>query len=303
MKFKRLGIIVILLGLLISLAGGCQQPSPGTFTDDMGREITLDKVPKRIVSHIPSITETLFALGLEEKIVGVSDYCDYPEEAKSKPSVGNYYGPSIESIIAQNPDLVLTDGLGGNQDLIPALENLGVTCVVINPEDIEWILRDIELLGRITGSERRAKELVGEIRSRLAQVVSQVEGAPKVRVFYVYDATDLNHPWTAGPGSFAHALITMAGGENIAADAETAWVQFSIEVICSADPEVIIVDASHGTAVISEEELKAHHVWRETTAVKLNRIYIIDGNLVNRTGPRIAQGLEEIARSIYPELF
>jgi len=281
---------------------GCQpQFHPGTFTDDMGREISIDKIPQRIVSHVPSITETLFALDLGERVVGVSDYCNYPPEAGLKPSVGNYFNPSIETIIAQDPDLVITDGY--SEGLIPQLESLGVTCVVIDPKDMDGILKDIELLGRITGAEGRAREVIKSMRDRILRVTTAAEDAPRVRVFYTFATTNLSNPWTAGPGSFADSLITMAGGENIAANAQSAWVQFSIEALCHADPEVILVDASHGTAVMSEEELRAHPAWRELTAVKQGRVYIIDGDLVNRSGPRIVQGLEEIAKIIHPELF
>jgi iron complex transport system substrate-binding protein len=304
MKFRRLGIIAILLSILVTVFTGCKQEfSPGTYIDDTGREVSIDKVPQRIVSHVPSITETLFALGLGDRVVGVSDYCDYPEEAKLKPSVGAYYNPNIETIVAQAPDLVLTDGEGLTEDIIPQLENLGITCVVINPKSIDGILKDIELLGKITGMEKEARVLVSEMSSRFAQVASQAQVAPKVRVFYVFDATDLNNPWTAGPGSFVDALITMAGGENIAAQAQGAWVQLSIEQLVSSDPEVILIDASMGTAVVSEEELMAHPAWQGITAVKQDRIYTIDGDLVNRSGPRIIQGLEEIAKAIHPELF
>ena len=304
MKFRRLGIIAILLSILVTVFTGCKQEfSPGTYIDDTGREVSIDKVPQRIVSHVPSITETLFALGLGDRVVGVSDYCDYPEEAKLKPSVGAYYNPNIETIVAQAPDLVLTDGEGLTEDIIPQLENLGITCVVINPKSIDGILKDIELLGKITGMEKEARVLVSEMSSRFAQVASQAQGAPKVRVFYVFDATDLNNPWTAGPGSFVDALITMAGGENIAAQAQGAWVQLSIEQLVSSDPEVILIDASMGTAVVLKEELMAHPAWQGITAVKQDRIYTIDGDLVNRSGPRIIQGLEEIAKAIHPELF
>ena len=301
MRLVRLGISVILLSLLVIMFTGCQPEFvPGTYIDDMGRGVNIDKVPQRIVSHVPSITETLFALGLGERVVGVSDYCDYPEEAKLKPSVGDYFNPSIETIVAQAPDLVLTDG---HSESIKGLEALGINFFVIDPKDIDGILEDIELLGKITGVERKAKALVSDMNGSLAQVVSQVEGAPKVRVFYVFDATDLNNPWTAGPGSFVDSLITMAGGENIAAQAQGAWVQFSIEQLVSSDPEIIMIDASMGTAVVSEEELRAHPAWREITAVKQDRIYTIDGDLVNRSGPRIIQGLEEMAEIIHPELF
>ncbi len=301
MRLMRLGISAILLSLLVIMFTGCQSEFvPGTYIDDMGRGVSIDKVPQRIVSHVPSITETLFALGLEERVVGVSDYCDYPEEAKLKPSVGNYFNPTIELIVALEPDLVLTDG---HSESIKGLEVLGITFFAIDPKDIDGILEDIELLGKITGVEKKAKALVSEMNGGLAQVVSQVENAPKVRVFYVFDATDLNNPWTAGPGSFADALIKMAGGENVAAKAQDAWVQFSIEQLVSSDPEIIMIDASHGTAVISEEELMAHPAWRGVTAVKHGRIHIVNGDLVNRSGPRIIQGLEEIAKIIHPELF
>jgi len=289
------------LSLLVIMFTGCQPEFvPGTYIDDMGRGVSIDKVPQRIVSHVPSITETLFALGLGERVVGVSDYCDYPEEAKLKPSVGDYFNPSIERIVALEPDLVLTDG---HSESIKGLEALGITFFAIDPQDIDGILEDIELLGKITGVERKAKALVSDMNGSLAQVVSHVENAPKVRVFYVFDATDLNNPWTAGPGSFVDSLITMAGGENIAAQAQGAWVQFSIEQLVSSDPEIIMIDASMGTAVVSEEELRAHPAWQGVTAVKQDRIYTIDGDLVNRSGPRIIQGLEDMAEIIHPELF
>jgi iron complex transport system substrate-binding protein len=301
MKFRRLGIIAILLSILVAVFTGCQPEfSPGTYTDDMGREVSIDKVPQRIVSHVPSITETLFVLGLGDRVVGVSDYCDYPEEAKLKPSIGNYFNPSLEPIVALEPDLVLTDG---HSESIKGLEPLGITFFIIDPKDIDGILEDIELLGRITGVQKKAGSLVSEMSSRFAQIASQVEGAPRVRVFYIIDATDLNNPWTAGPGSFVDALITMAGGENIAAEAQGAWVQFSIEQLVSSDPDVIILPSKHGTAFTPPEVLREHPIWREITAVKQGRIFTIDDDLVSRYGPRIVQGLEEIAKIIHPELF
>jgi len=301
MKMKQLGIVIILLSLLASMVIGCQpQFQPGTYTDDMGREITVDEIPQRIVSHVPAITEILFALGLEERVVGVSDYCDYPEEAKLKPSVGNYFNPSIEKIVALDPDLVLTDG---HSESIKGLEGLGITFIVIDPKDIDGIFKDIELAGRVTGTQARAKKLIKEMERDISRVLNQVKDTPPVRVFYIIDATDLNNPWTAGPGSFADSLITMAGGENIAAQAQGAWVQFSLEVVVASDPEIIILPAKHGTAFTSPEVLKGHPTWREVTAVKQDRIYTLDGDLVDRPGPRIVRGLEEIAKTLHPELF
>ena len=151
MRLMRLGILAVLLSLLTSMAGSCQpQFQPGTFTDDLGREITIDKIPQRIVSHVPGITEMLFALDLEERVVGVSDYCNYPPEAELKPKVSGFFDPSVERIVALNPDLILTNG--DVEGLLTQLDNLGMTSIVLKPDDLDGILRDIQLLGRATGA-------------------------------------------------------------------------------------------------------------------------------------------------------
>jgi len=261
----------------------------------------MEKTPQRIVSHVPGITEILFALGLGEKVVGVSEYCDYPEAAKTKPKVGGFFQPSIEMIVALNPDLVFTDG--SDEHLMTQLDSLGITYIVLDPKDIDGILKDIELAGEVTGTGKRAKEVIKDMQDRMLRVSAQVKDAPKVKVFYTFATTDFNNPWTAGPGSFVDSLITMAGGENIGAKALAPWVQFSIEEVVAADPQVIIVDAAMGTALTSIAELKRHPIWREIAAIKQGRIYPIDGDLVNRSGPRIIQGLEEMAKIIHPELF
>ena len=300
MRMKQLAIFVA-LSLLVAMGAGCQpQFQPGAYVDDFGREVSIDKVPQRIVSHVPSITEILFALGLEEKVVGVDDYSDYPEKAKLKPSVGNYFNPSIENIVALEPDLVLTDG---HSESIKQLDELGINYIVLQPKDIDGILKNIELVGRVTATERRAGEVVKGMKNRMSQVTNKVKGAPRVRVFYTFATTDLNNPWTAGPGTFIDSLITMAGGENVAARLQVPYAQFSIEEVVASDPDIIILDASMGSAVTPLEELRQHPIWREMTAVKQSRVYAIDANLVNRSGPRIVQGLEEVVKIIHPELF
>ncbi|MBA7475694.1 Vitamin B12-binding protein [subsurface metagenome] len=302
MKLKRLGICIVLLSLLVSMVAGCQpQFQPGTYTDDMGRAVAIDQAPQRIVSFGPSITEILFALGLEEKVVGVSNYCDYPEAAKLKAKVGDAFNPSLERIVELEPDLVLTLK---QEQLNRELDALGIKFMVLDPEDIDGILGDIELVGEITGTEKKAEELIEDMQDSISQVIALVEDAPEVRVFFIVDATDLTLPWTAGTGSFIDALITMAGGENIAAKAQGAWVQFSLEQIVSADPEIIVIQTmTGGIPTVSKEGLEEHPVWGEMTAVKQGKICFINGDLVSRPGPRIVQGLEEMAKIIHPELF
>ena len=297
------GIYFLILSILLlaaTIACTDTTSAPATIIDDWGTEIHLEGVPQRIVSHVPSITETLFALGLGERIVGVSDHCDYPEEAKSKPKVGGYYFPNIETIVSLDPDLVLTDGYAAD---IAKLEGLGIPFAVVQPKDINDILKDIELLGNITGEQKKASELINDMKSRVAAVTAMVSGAAHPKVFYVYDATDPTKPWTAGPGSFADELIQIAGGENIAAHAQDAYFQLNIEELVNSNPDIILVDSMMGTAMTSPSEIKTLPGWQGMTAVKENQIFTINGDLVNRSGPRIVEGLEDMARILHPELF
>jgi len=284
------------------MVAGCQpQFQPGTYTDDAGRQVDINEIPERIVSFGPSITEILFALDLGENVVGVSDFCDYPEAAKLKPKVGNAFSPSIEAVVGLEPDLVLTVK---HEQFNSELDSLGIKYIVLDPKDVDSIVDSIELAAEVTGKVKEGNQLVKDMRDRISQVVNVAEGAPKVSVFFIVDATDPNNPWTAGPGSFIDDIITMAGGENIAAEAPAAWAQLSVEQIVSSDPDIIIIQTMvGGVPTVSKEVLEEHPAWQEMTAVKQDSIYFIDGDLVSRPGPRIVQGLEEMAKIIHPELF
>jgi iron complex transport system substrate-binding protein len=301
-RFRAVVLLVVCL-IAITPAGCDQTAATSTFTDDMGRQIDIDYIPQRIVSHVPSITEMLFALGLDDRLVGVSDYCDFPEAAKNKPKVGDYFNPSVEQIVALDPDLVLTDG---HSESIMPLTDLGITLVVIDPKDIDTIMQDFELLGKLTGRQKEASAITSDMERRLTDISRRVQDTTKVMVFYTFAVTDLNNPWSAGPGSFVDALITLAGGQNVVSGTE-AWIQVSVEQVLGGNPELIIVDTSMGSAVESLETLRtqmnSHPAWKETTAVKHDNIFAIDGNLLNRPGPRIIEGLEEMARIIHPEIF
>lgn len=300
-RIKLFSVITLGCLLAVLLLPGCGGGyTAGSFTDDLGRSVRFEKAPERIVSHVPSINETLYALGLEERLAGVSDYCDYPPEAKNKPSVGNYFNPSLEKIVSLEPDLVLTDGHSEN---VKGLEGLGVPFFTFDPKDIAGIMKDIELLGKLTGTEKKAAEVTAGMRADIAAVAEKVKNAPKPRVLYVIDLTNPALPWTAGPGSFIDTMINLAGGENVAKDAPGAWVELSLETIASADPEVILLPAQHGTAFTPAEDLKNNPVWGRMTAVKNGRVHTVDADPVESTGPRITEGLEQIAASIHPELF
>ncbi len=299
---KRTAIIILVLTLLITLIPGCRSPyQANTYTDDMGRTVTFERAPERIVSHVPAITEMLYALGLGDKVVGVSDYDNYPPEVKEKPSVGNYYNPAIENIVALNPDLVVTDG---HSDTIQQLDNLNIPYIVIDPQNIDGIKKDIELLGEVAGVEDKANQLVESMDRQINDVTTKIKGLPKLKVFYVIDIqSDPNNPWTAGPGSMIDWLITTAGGNNIASNATGAYIQFSLEEVVSAAPDIIIYPEYHGSESITVDTFRNHPIWSQMTAVKQGKLYSIDDDLVSRNGPRITQGLLEIAKIIHPEAF
>lgn len=270
------------------------------ITDDLDRTVVIEEAPQRIVSLAPSITEILFALDLGNKVVGVTDACDYPEEAQSKPSVGGYFMTSLEAIVAQAPDIVLADG---HDPVCSLLEGLGITMVVLQPEDFAGIFRDIEMVGEITGKDTEAETLVDGMRAHMAAICAKTASATETpTVFYEIDAsgTALTAPWTAGKGSFIDTMITLAGGENIVKE-EQDWLQISLEYIVDCDPDMIILG---DYPWVSPEDVMARPgAWQDLKAVKNGAVYPINVDLVSRPGPRIVDGLEEMAKIIHPELF
>ena len=307
---KRLALILIALGSVLILAGAlvpvishssASAPSdtawPLEIIDDLERTVTIAETPQRIVSLTPSITEILFSLGLGDNVVGVTDRCDYPTEAMDKPKVGGYFSTSLEAIIAQDPDVVFTDG---HDPVGDQLDGLGQTMVVLQPQDIAGIYRDIEVVGQITDKELAAEELIAEMESRIDAVTSKTEGVERPTVFYVIDASDSSQPWTVGPGSFIDTLIALAGGENMVTVSKP-YLQISLEEIVASDPDMIIGPASHGTSFLPD--FGNLPVWKELSAVKEGKIYFVEDDLVSRSGPRIVEGLEEMAKIIHPALF
>lgn len=308
MKTYRSLILWGLLALLIIALVGCAgaktpegaAPKPVSVVDDAGRTVEIAKTPQHIISLAPSNTEILFALGLGDKIVGVTDFCDYPEEAKTIEKVGSYFEPNIEKIFSLSPDLVLA--ITGLPEVIAKLEELGIPALILDPSDLEAVLADIQLVGKATGAEKEAEALVSKMKERITAVTEKAaEVKERPRVFCEIDATDPSKPWTTGPGSFMDAMIQLSGGTNVAADAESPWPQLSAEEIIAKDPDIIILaDSKYG---VTPESVRERPGWEVITAVKEGAIFDIDDDLISRPGPRIVDGLEAVARIIHPELF
>jgi len=271
---------------------------PLTITDDLSNEVTIEAEPQRIVSMAPNHTQILYALGLGDKVVGVTEYCNYPPEAQEKPKVGGFSNIDLEQVVGLDPDLVLGTSLHA-QSVEPALVERGLKVVLINPETVEDVLEKIVLVGRVTGREGAAIALSSELRGRIEATMEKVQEAEnKPRVYWELS----NDLYTAGPGSFIDDLIVRAGGINIAADAKEQWPQLNLEALILADPEVIVLaDHPYGETA---EGVKARPGWADISAVKNERIVeVLDDDLVSQPGPRVAEALEFVAKALHPELF
>lgn len=295
-------LFVLLLLTALSLSISSCTPAASariTVVDDAWRAVYIEQTPERVVSLAPSITETLFSMDLGHTVVAVTDHCDYPEEAKAKAKVGGYFTTSLESILDKDPDLILTDG---HDPVAEQIVKLDIPVLVLQPKDIFGIFRNIQLLGKVMNQEEKAARLVNNLQERLDAVAEITAGATsRPTVFFEIDAADPTKPWTAGQGSFADALITLAGGTNIVTES-TSWLQLSLETLVSADPDFIVLG---DYPYVNAEQVSARSgAWRELTAVKLGRVCAIsDPSLTSRPGPRIIDGLEELARIIHPELY
>ncbi|MBC7087568.1 MAG: cobalamin-binding protein [Tissierellales bacterium] len=306
MKKRNLTLFLALLLILTTFSGCSTEGNIGNnddvltdqkieITDDFGKVVSLDKPAEKIVSLAPSHTEILFAIGAGEKVVGVTTADDYPEDVIGIEKVGGFEGWNLELIMSLEPDLVLNYGPRNEEDN-KRLEESGITVASFMPETIDEVFDTIEKIGVLTGNNEKAVELVSDMKFKKDEIVLKVKDLGTKKVFYeVY-----NDPlMTAGPGSFIDELINLAGGENVAKDADNPYPQFDIEKLIESDPEVYLIPNDSTTTL---DMLKQRPGFENIQAIKNSQIYFLDANLVSRPGPRIIEGLYEIAKAIHPEI-
>jgi len=300
--FALLCLVLLISLLSCSLPKAGETKSPIEITDQLGRSVKLEKIPQRIISLAPSNTEILFALGLAERVVAVTDYCNYPPEAKGKPSIGGFSTPNIEKVVALSPDLVLATSIHQKQ-VIPNIEQKGITVFALAPKTLDEVLEAITLAGKITGEEKEASKLVAEMRTKIKAVTNKTRSLPEVQNPNVIYITWHDPHMTAGAGTLHDELIQKAGGTNVAREL-TGYAGITLEAVIQANPEVMIAGVGMGTGAdaplqfaLTEPRL------RNTDARQHNRVYAIDVDLAGRAGPRIVDALEQFAQYIHPELF
>jgi len=290
---KAIGVFFGAMALAALTAG---DGSAVVVTDEIGRRVDVSASPRRIVSLAPGITETLYLLGLEDKIVGVTTFCNWPAGALKKTRVGGFTNPSVEKIVSLRPDLIIATADGNRKDIVGQLERLGLTVYVINPSDTEKILTGILRIGAITGRREIAKKMVAGLRARLKRIEACTAGRPKPRVFFQIGLEPLI---TAGGRTLIGEAIVRAGGVNIAAQDTARYPRYSAEGVMAGAPEVILF----APMAQDREFLAVKKFWQrfpEIPAVKNNRIHPVNADLISRASPRLFDAIEEMAQLLHP---
>ncbi|MCK8059274.1 MULTISPECIES: ABC transporter substrate-binding protein [unclassified Fusibacter] len=268
---------------------------PLTIVDGEDREVVLEKEPMRIVSLAPSVTETLYAVGAGDKLVGRTDYCLYPQETTEVPSVGTIREPNVESIVALEPDVVIVASLFKEEVLIQ-LEALDIKVFVLKAqESFEGVYETTLNAGLITNHKADAEAVIDSMRADVKLVTDVLDGVEAKSVYYVVGFGESDY--TATGDTFINDMLTMAGGDNIAKDGEH-WV-YSLEKLVEHNPEVVLVSDKYDSLA----GFSTHENYQVLDAVKEGRVLEIDSDLLSIQGPRIAQGLKAIAELLHPELF
>jgi iron complex transport system substrate-binding protein len=269
---------------------------PVTIVDDDKVSVTIKAKPMRIVSTAPGSTEILFALGLDDRIVGVTSLDDYPAQAANVAKVGDFQ-VNTEAVMALSPDLVV--GYAGAEDALKPVQSAGASVIMLNPATVDGIYSNIDLVGTATGATGKAAELVESIKAQIKQVSDAAAATGESpKVFYAVD----NTLWTCGPGSFVDDMLTLAHATNVASSSPDsagvqAYYQFAPEQLVAADPDIILIP---NTAYKSVDEFTSDARFSSLRAVKEDRVYLINDVVVTRPGPRIGEGLKTLVDLVHP---
>jgi iron complex transport system substrate-binding protein len=296
--------VVLVIAALIALTASCSQPrnkdastaETREVTDEAGRRVHVPLRIDRIVSLAPNLTEIVYAVGAGDRLVGDTEYCDYPAEAKKVAKIGDTMHPSVERIIALKPQIVLVSTASQLEAFTKQLDQQQTAVYVTNPESLDDIFRSIQTLGDLFGEHDRATKLVADLRRRADAVEAATKQTKPVKVFYQLSGEPL---YTIGRESFLTDLVRRAGGISATADVPGAFPRFSDEAALAAKPEAIILPTGGS---MGNANAKIAAPLKNSPAALNNRIYKINDDLLSRPGPRLIEGLEEMARALHPEV-
>ena len=302
-KQNRNRIIFALAAVALALLPACasrRENAPATdaaetreVTDEAGQRVRVPIRLTRVVTLAPNLTEIVYAVGAGDLLVGNTTFCDYPTEARQVTKVGDTLQPNIERIIALRPEVIFVSTASQLETFTKQLDERGISVYVTDPHDLEGVFQSIRTLGGILGHEDEAAALVNKLRARAAAVEERVLLRPPVTVFYQVSPQPL---WTAGRRSWITDLIRRAGGKSVTAEVEGEWIRYSDESALASRPEAIIM-ATGG------EKMEVAPALQKSPAALKGRVYGINGDFLSRPGPRLVDGLEQMARALHPELF
>lgn len=301
-KRKKAKFITVLTLVMLVLAG-CRgkedvavQPSVVPMrhvTDDLGRNVTIPTKITRVVSLAPNLTENIFAVGAGERLVGVTTFCNYPEQAKTIAKIGDTMNPNMESIVALKPDIVFVSTASQIEAFMKTLEANGIAVYVMDPDSLEGVFHNLRQFGELFGTQETADELVADLQKRVSYVWDKVGKEKPVRVFVQISKEPL---FTVGKPSFLTAVLEKAGAESVTADVATAFPKLNPEAALALNPDAIIISES-------PDNQEPNGAFKSSPAVKNGRIYKVSADLLSRPGPRLVDALEQIAVDLHPEKF
>jgi iron complex transport system substrate-binding protein len=307
-KIDRAATALILsafLGLLFLACSHSGQPASSqatqpsrNFVDEAGRKVTVPARIDRFISLAPNLTEIVYAVGAGDRLVGNTTFCNYPPAARNVEKVGDTLQPNIERILALRPQLVLVSTASQLEAFTKQLHEYQIAVYITDPHDLEGVFRSILNVGDLLSEPVAASELVKQLRARSDNVEHAVAGRPAVSVFFQLSGQPL---YTAGTSSFVTNLIERAGGRSVTSSVNEAWPRLSDEAALASRPEAVIMLS--GDAMGAAANTKVAAALRNSPAVLKGRVYLIDGDLLTRPGPRLVDGLEQIAHALHPEAF
>ncbi len=305
MHFKKsFNLITIFLVLsLVFISGGIfAQEFPVKITDGLGEEVVIEEKPEKIISLSPQTTENLFALGAGENVIGVTSYADYPAKATEVEKIGTITEPNIEKIITMEPDLVIAASVN-KMESIERLKELNIKVAGFSANNVNDAIENMKKIGQITGNAEQSEEIVTELYIKIAEIKNLVDeklaNNDRPKVFYELWSDPL---YTAGVDNFIDNMIHIAGGYNIGRLAGTQWPQFSLEKLLVEDPDVYISTPHSAEMQVSVESIKKRDRFQEISAIKNDRVYMIDQNILNRATPRMIKALGQLTKALWPDL-
>jgi iron complex transport system substrate-binding protein len=301
-------VFLLLLIMAVFLGIGCKGRKAGTshnrsqaanqvpYTDGVGRQVNIPRHPLRIISLAPNVTESLYLLGAQDRLIGNTTQCTWPEEAKHKPKIGDLLNPNYEVILAAKPDLVIGSTAGNDQRAVMKLSALGLPVYVLAPRNVERIFESVEALGQITDCAEQGRQLVTQMKERLNNVQKRLAGLPPVRAFFI---TWFDPLLTPGKTTFENDVLRLAGVVSITADIPEFYPRYSLEQVIVKDPDVVLT-TEHKTEPIPNLTKTAG--WKDLRAVKQGKVYFL-GEFLQHPSPLFVNGVEELAQKLHPERF